>query len=246
MDFKEILKINKKPFETVLGYDENKILKTDLCENASILITGSTGTSKSILMHEILLQLIMNLKESVKIVPIAFNKVELMEYADCKYSYCPLISDTDSSIKVLQEINNLILERKKCFFENNVDNFKDYIKIKNEPFMVVAIDEASYLLENKKATEEILKMAEACNNMGIAIILNTNNVYNDFFEKDINLWFSTKISFDFSDKEQAYLNNIKNSESLNLRKFLFQKDLQNYEYSIYDFDEKYIDIILHD
>ncbi|MBR3362656.1 MAG: hypothetical protein IKG40_01880 [Bacilli bacterium] len=244
MKFEEIFKFKNSPYEIILGYNENRILKTDLCENASVLITGSTGTSKSILMHEILLQLVMNLKEDVKIVPMAFNKVELREYADSKYGYSKLIDNDDEAIKSLEKINDLILERKKAFLENNVNNFKEYIKIKNEPFIVIAIDEASSLLTDKRGSDEIFKIVEACNNVGVAIIVNTNNVYNDFFEKDINLCFSNKVSFDFNDREQSILNNIKNSENLNLRKFLFKKERNAYEYNMYDFDEKYINTIL--
>ena len=244
MKFEEIFKFKNSPYEIILGYNENRILKTDLCENASVLITGSTGTSKSILMHEILLQLVMNLKEDVKIVPMAFNKVELREYADSKYGYSKLIDNDDEAIKSLEKINDLILERKKAFLENNVNNFKEYIKIKNEPFIVIAIDEASSLLTDKRGSDEIFKIVEACNNVGVAIIVNTNNVYNDFFEKDINLCFSNKVSFDFNDREHSILNNIKNSENLNLRKFLFKKERNAYEYNMYDFDEKYINTIL--
>lgn len=244
MKFEEIFKFKNSPYEIILGYNENRILKTDLCENASVLITGSTGTSKSILMHEILLQLVMNLKEDVKIVPMAFNKVELREYADSKYGYSKLIDNDDEAIKSLEKINDLILERKKAFLENNVNNFKEYIKIKNEPFIVIAIDEASSLLTDKRGSDEIFKIVEACDNVGVAIIVNTNNVYNDFFEKDINLCFSNKVSFDFNDREQSILNNIKNSENLNLRKFLFKKERNAYEYNMYDFDEKYINTIL--
>lgn len=245
MKFEEILKPNNNPYEITLGYNENKTLKTNIYENASILITGATGTSKSILMHEILLQLINSLKNNIKILPIAFNKVELREYADSKYSDSPLISDIDEAIKSLKQINNLILERKKKFLENNVNNYQDYIKIKNEPFLVIAIDEASSLLENKTAINEIFKIADNCNKLGIAIIINTNNVYNNFFEKDLNLCFSNKISFDFSDKEQSILNNIKNSQNLNLRKFLIKKENRTYEYTIYEFDENDINKILN-
>ena len=244
MKFEEIFKFKNSPYEVILGYNENKILKTDLCENASVLITGSTGTSKSILMHEILLQLVTNLKEDVKIVPMAFNKVELREYADSKYGYSKLIDNDDEAIKSLEKINDLILERKKAFLENNVNNFKEYIKIKNEPFIVIAIDEASSLLTDKRGSDEIFKIVEACDNVGVAIIVNTNNVYNDFFEKDVNLCFSNKVSFDFNDREQSILNNIKNSENLNLRKFLFKKERNAYEYNMYEFDEKYINTIL--
>ena len=243
MKFEEI-KNNNNPYEITLGYNEKGSLKTDLCENANILITGATGTSKSVLMHEILLQLVMNLNENIKILPIAFNKVELKQYADSKYSYNPLISDDKEAIKHLKKINNLILERKKKFLETKVDNFKDYIKIKNEPFIVLAIDEASKLLENKEAINEIFKITEFCNNTGVAIIINTNDVYNKFFEKDINLCFSNKISFDFCDQEQSLLNNIKNSQNLQQRKFLFKKEKNTYEYNIYDFDENCIDTIL--
>ena len=56
MDFREILKMNVKKNEIVLGQEGSDYLTIDIYETPSIIITGETGAGKSILLDQILLQ----------------------------------------------------------------------------------------------------------------------------------------------------------------------------------------------
>ena len=124
MKFSEILKENRDNFEVILGYNDNNNLKINIKENPSILITGSTGTSKSIMMQEILLELISkNSCEDLKIIPISPTRVELNRYTESSYSYCNVISNKDIAIKI---INDLIEERENLLVENyDLTNFRN-------------------------------------------------------------------------------------------------------------------------
>lgn len=54
MNFEDILNMESNSNEVFLGYNDNTIGKYNLKENCTVIITGSTGTSKSVLLHEIL------------------------------------------------------------------------------------------------------------------------------------------------------------------------------------------------
>ena len=248
MKFSEILNELDKKYEVVLGYNNKEKLKINIKKNPSIIITGSTGTSKSIMMHQILLQLINknNFKE-LKIIPVALTKVELEKYALSNYSYCGVISDKDIAIKIIKE---LIETRKNLFLENYVKNFDEYNNLKKDekmPFIVIAIDEASDILNEEDSDSILLDIIKECSNLGISLILNTNNVYNNFFSNDINELANVRISFDFTSREDAEMNNIENSQNLSLRTFLIEIGKERYPnlYNVFDFDDEEIDKILN-
>lgn len=251
MDFKDILKKNGNSFEVFLGYDGEDNFSINLKERPSIVITGSSGTSKSIMLHEILLQLInKNKSDELKIIPIASTKVELQDYASSPYAYDKIISDEVLALKKIEEVISEIHGRKKLFNKNGVSDFDSYNNLDNTeklPFIVVAIDEALDILKLHKSTKDLLKLITECPNHGVSLIMNTNSVHSDFFEDDINIYASCKISFDFVIKEQAKLNNLENSESLLLRNFLVRLNNGDIikEYTIYEFDYSDIDLVLY-
>ena len=246
MKFSEILKENRDNFEVILGYNDDKNLKINIKENPSILITGSTGTSKSIMMHEILLELInKNSFEDLKIIPISKTRVELNCYADSKYNYCKVISNKDVAIKI---IDDLVEKRENLLIKNYVKNFDSYNNI-NEveklPFIVIAIDEATDIISNDDGVEFLANLVRKCTNLGIAVIINTNNVYNNFFDSDDNEYVHVRVSFDFTTRD-ALMNNIEDSQNLELRSFLVEigSERTPNKYNIFDFDDKIINEIL--
>ena len=250
MKFNEILNICNDNFDVILGFNENEILTINIKDKPSIIITGSTGTSKSILMHEILLQLInKNSYNDLKIIPIAPTRVELIPYTSTKYSYFDVVSEKEESLETLNKINSLIEERKKLFLKNDVTNFDSYNKINKEnklPFIIVAIDEATDILKYEMSSNILFKLIDNCLNSGIAIVLNTNNVYNEFFEENINTLANVKISFDFVTSSEDKLVNLNNVHNLELGKFIIKigNERKQSEYQVINFDDKYINEIL--
>ena len=77
--------------------------------------------------------------------------------------------------------------------------------------------------------------------------MNTNNVYNKFFKKDINKLASCRISFDFVTNEEDNLINLPEAHNLELSKFVVKiKGIRKPNiYSVIKFDDKYIDKVLN-
>lgn len=252
MDFSEILKIKNNSFDVVLGMDDdNNYLTVNLKDKPSIIITGSTGTSKSVLLNEILLQLISkNNSDDLKIVPIAPTKVELKPYSETNYSYFNVVSDEKESLVILEKVKDIITERKKLFLKNDVTNFEAYNKLKKDstlPFIVVAIDEATNILNEYNSSDILFEIINNSKECGVALVMNTNNVYNNFFEENINKLAACKISFDFVSNNEDKLINLKDVHNLELGKFIVKigNERGQNKYSVIKFDDKYIYQILN-
>ena len=223
MDFKNILDMKSNPTEVFFGYINNNLLKLDLKEYSSIIITGSTGTSKSVMINQILLQLInKNNSNDLKLVTINPTKVELKPYRLTKYAYNKQI---DLECHNFNEIIKMMESRIDLFKEYEVNNFDDYndLYYKSKlPIIVIAIDEATFLLEKKDSDEKLRWIINHCKELGIIFIMTTNNIYNNFFTKGYNSLADIRISFDFVTKEDAKMTNLSDCENLSLDEFIIE------------------------
>ena len=94
MDFKDILKMNIAKEEVALGSKGNEIFKININEFPSLIITGETGSGKSILLDQVLLQLITKYTSlELGIMAIDTSGVELNYYKDTEYSLFSAIND---------------------------------------------------------------------------------------------------------------------------------------------------------
>lgn len=223
MDFKNIVNVKSAPTEVFFGYKNDELLKIDLKNYSSIIITGSTGTSKSVIINQILLQLInKNNSNDLKIVTINPTKVELKPYRLTDYAYNKQI---DLECHEFNEIIKILESRIDLFKEYEVKTFDEYndLYYKSKlPIIVIAIDEATFLLENKNSDEKLKWIIEHCKELGIIFIMTTNNIYNDFFTKGYNSLADIRISFDFVTNEDAKLTNLSNCENLRLDEFIIE------------------------
>ena len=246
MNFEDILNMESKTNEVFLGYKDNTIDKYNIKDNCTIIITGSTGTSKSIMLHQILLQLInKHHPDTLKIVTINPTRVELKQYRESKFSYNKDIQMISTD---LGDISNILDKRIELFKENNVDNFDEYnnLDYKSLPLIVVAIDEATDLFKEDNSDERLRWIINNCKRCGIILILTTNNIYNNFFTKGYNTLANIRISFDFVSSEDSKITNLIDCDKLKLNEFVMElnNDYPEKKYNTFTFDYSIIDKIL--
>lgn len=248
MNFEDILKIECNNTEVFLGYSNDEELKKyDLKCYPSVIITGSTGTSKSVMLNQILLQLIKrNNPDKLKIISINPTKVELKPYLLTKYAY-----NKDISLQCdnLSSLTNIIQNRINLFNEYSVNNFDEYNELdyKDLPLIVLAIDEATFLLSEDNSEEKLKWIIENCKNVGVILLLTTNNIYNKFFDKGYNTLAAMRISFDFVSNEDAKQTNLSNCDKLELDEFLIElnNDVPQEKYKTFYFNDEIINEILN-
>ena len=128
MDFREIIENNNEKYIVDIGYNGRKEIKSiDLKENSSIIITGETGSGKSILVDQIVCQLIKNNTSlDMDFVLIDSSGVELNLYADSRYSKEYALRDNDKGIELLSKVLRIAEEREVLLTKEDCDTIDDY------------------------------------------------------------------------------------------------------------------------
>ena len=248
MDFKEILKMNLNKEEVALGSKDNEIFKININQYPSIIITGETGSGKSILLDQILLQLITKYTSlELGIMAIDTSGVELNYYKDTEYSLFSAINDEEKSIVALSRVLKEIERRKQLLASYNVMTVEEHNKVAYTklPLIVVAIDDDKLLLRNQDMEKMLLGIISQLKGLGILFILATSDVHNKFFETDKNVFASVRLTFDYTNPTEAKKANIEGSDALAIGEFKVQYDDKEEIYNNFEFEDKIIEEIVN-
>ena len=187
------LKSNDGTLPLVLGsFRDGTTLIADLEKMPHLLIAGTTGSGKSILLHSIINSLIN--RENIKFVLIDPKRVEFTYYNGLTNLYCPVAKDTESALSSLE---NLIAEMEKRFIKLEKAGARDIINYKGiMPYIVVIIDElADLMMSSKKDTQDLLcKLAQKSRACGIYIVAATQRPSVNIITGSIKANFPARIS----------------------------------------------------
>ena len=247
MEFREVLKNLDSKDSVILGKKDDRFLGIDINDYPSIIITGATGTGKSVLVDQIICELIStHTSLEMGLVLVDTTGVELNKYAESRYSYYASMGNDMRELvcitKVLREINR----RKELFAEQGVDDIVDYNEVAPSklPLVVLAIDDNQSLIADEDARRMIRNIIKEIPGLGIFFILAENDVSNAFFERNDNLKSAVLVSYDLANEFQSKYVNIKDSNNLETGKFLVRIEGQIDEYEDFKFDDNIIDEIL--
>ena len=240
MEFKEILDKKLDKNIIALGSRKGSLLTIDINDITSVVITGETGTGKSVMVKQIIKQLTNNyISDDLRFILIDTTGVELSEYKDTDYSLLTAMNDLDKSQEVLFKVLEEIDRRKKLIEDNNVDSIDDYNYYcdKKVPRLLVVLEDNKSLLNKEDVSNMTVKILNELNsNLNILFILTTNNVYNDLFESSINNDSNIYITFDHADSESAEQANMPFSNDLLTGKFVVNINGDYEEYNNFEDD----------
>ena len=247
MDFKDIL-MKKNDLKSIyLGFNDKNLLKIDISTNPSIIITGETGSGKSILLDQIILQL-MNKYTSLEmnLICIDTSGVELTQYIDTRYSLYSAMDDIDKSIVLISKVLKMIEERKELLKKNNCLTVEEYNKYVSDPLplIVVAIDDDNSLLQKIDIEKMLSGIITNIAGLNILFVLATNDVHNEFFVQDFNLFASTLVSFDFASNLEAKNANLNGSENLAIGEFIVKSKNIDGIYHNFEFSDDIIESVV--
>ena len=247
MEFREVL--NKKLDKNIiaLGTKVGDLLDINIDKYNSIVITGETGTGKSVMLDQIILQMITKYtSDELRLVLVDTTGVELSYYKDTNYSLLTAINDIDASMEVLIKIIEERDRRKQILIDNLVSSIEEYNNKygHNIPKLLVAIDDNKGLLRERDADGIISKLLSDLDNLNILFVLSTNDLNNKFFEEDNNLLSKVLISFDTSSIEDSAKANIPFTSDLLTGKFIAYRDGNYEEYQNLEFDQNIIKEII--
>ena len=156
-----------------LGIDtNNNIVCLDVAAAPHVLIAGTTGSGKSVLLNSLICSLLYkSTPKNARFIFIDPKKVEMSLYSGLPHLYKPIITDVPGAVETLQNLCNEMDKRynylsRKGF--KNIDNT-------SLPRIYCVIDElADLMLTSKKAVETyIIRIAQLGRAAGIHLIIAT-------------------------------------------------------------------------
>lgn len=247
MDFKDILNKNIDKNLISLGNNQDEELLVDIHKYPSIIITGETGSGKSILLDQIILELLSKYTSlELGLIPIDTSGVELNYYVETNYTLYSAINDEEKSIVALTRVLREIERRKELLTAAHVSTVEEYNQVSTSklPMLLVAIDDDKLLLRNKDMEKILSGIISQLIGLNILFVLATSDVHNKFFERDNNILASLHITFDYTNMIESKKANIEGAQDLAIGEFIARKDNTLTKYRNYEFDDKIIEEVL--
>lgn len=173
----------KKPLSLAFGKDiAGKIIYADLNEFPHMLISGTTGSGKSIFIHSVLMTLICrNNPDDLKIVLVDPKRVEMAMYSGEPHLLCPIITES-SKAKVCMEKLDAEMERRYGILaktgNTDMKTYREYCKDNPDaewlPYIVVVLDEYADLVDRAKDIQQfVVSIAQKARAAGIHLVIST-------------------------------------------------------------------------
>jgi len=182
--FEALPDAKKYPLAIPLGAKvANEPVWINLEEAPHILISGTTGSGKSIFLKSVIMSLIMrNKPEDLRLVLFDPKKIEFNRFNDMPHLYCPIVKDNDVAYQTLKSLEEEMNERYEKFAETSCCNLEEFNEEASQngyaklPYIVVIVDEYADLVDaNKDIASPIISLAQKARAAGIHLILAVQN-----------------------------------------------------------------------
>ena len=200
------------PLELAIGRDaEGAPIVADLAKMPHLLIAGTTGSGKSVMINSIITALLMRGRpEDVRLVMVDPKRVELAGYNGLPHLYVPVVTEPKQAASALQWAVSEMERRLKVFEKLNVRKISDYNTKqaagefehydnppKKMPYLVIIIDELSDLMmvAGKDVEASIVRIAQLGRAAGIHLIVATQRPSSNVVTGLIKANISNRIAF---------------------------------------------------
>lgn len=157
-------------------------ISADLSEFPHLLVSGSTGSGKSIFMHGLIMSLLMrNRPEDLKLVVVDPKRVEMGKYKDIPHLLCPIIKEPSQAKVCFQKLIDEMERRYTLFELSGVSNIRQFnteyapeAGFAKLPFIVVVVDEYADLVDTcKDIGDGVVRLAQKARAAGIHLVIAT-------------------------------------------------------------------------
>jgi len=157
----------------IIGQSENGTrLYYDLTKCPHLLVAGSTGSGKSVFMHNCIISAIF---AAANIVLIDVKRVEFSMYENIPHLAAPISYDARAAFKVLKDVCCEMDRRYELLKNNNCRNIVEYREKSGKlNYMVVFIDEmADLILSDHRIEKYLIRIAQLGRAAGIHLVVAT-------------------------------------------------------------------------
>ncbi|MEZ4517084.1 MAG: DNA translocase FtsK [Chloroflexota bacterium] len=180
-------------------------IAADLAAMPHLLIAGTTGSGKSVLVNGIIAGLLLlNTPDDLKLVMVDPKRVELTGYNGVPHLAAPVVVEMDRVVGTLQWAQREMDHRYKLFADVGARNINDYNKKisrradqQKMPYIVIIVDELADLMmlapeETERAITRLAQMARAT---GIHMVIATQRPSVDVVTGLIKANFPARVAF---------------------------------------------------
>ncbi len=200
------------PLELAIGRDaEGSPIVADLAKMPHLLIAGTTGSGKSVMINSIVVTLLMRtVPEDVRLIMVDPKRVELSGYNGLPHLYVPVVTEPKQAASALQWGVSEMERRLKVFERIGVRNiatfnakqaageFEQYDNPPAKmPYLVIIIDELSDLMmvAGKDVEASIVRIAQLGRAAGIHLIVATQRPSSNVVTGLIKANITNRIAF---------------------------------------------------
>ena len=200
------------PLELAIGRDaEGAPIVADLAKMPHLLIAGTTGSGKSVMINSIIMALLMRtLPEDVRLIMVDPKRVELSGYNGLPHLYVPVVTEPKQAASALQWAVSEMERRLKVFERIGVrkistfnekqaaGEFEQYDNPPSKmPYLVIIIDELSDLMmvAGKDVEASIVRIAQLGRAAGIHLIVATQRPSSNVVTGLIKANITNRIAF---------------------------------------------------
>jgi len=201
----DIMRKNKSKLTVSLGLDvSGEPLIADIAKMPHVLIAGTTGSGKSVMMNTFISSLLFRASpDELKLILIDPKRVELTGYNGIPHLMTPVIVEVE---KILAALNWAIAEmdrRYKTFADSGVKNIDSYNELSGFqalPYIVIFIDELADLMSFAPVAVEdaIARLAQMARATGIHLVVATQRPSVDVITGLIKANIPCRIAFNVS------------------------------------------------
>lgn len=199
------LHANKSKLAVGLGLDVsgNPVI-TDIGRLPHILIAGTTGSGKSVLVNTLIATILFRASpQEVKLILVDPKRVELTDYNDIPHLLTPVILESEKILSALKWAIAEMDRRYKLFHDAQVRNIASYNELSGFqalPYIVIVIDELQNLMEFAPVEVEdcVVRLAAMARATGIHLVLATQRPSVDVITGLIKANIPCRIAFNVS------------------------------------------------
>ena len=200
------------PLELAIGRDaEGQPIVADLAKMPHLLIAGTTGSGKSVMINSIIMALLMrSLPEDVRLIMVDPKRVELSGYNGLPHLYVPVVTEPKQAASALQWAVSEMERRLKVFERIGVRKISTFNEKQaagefdhydnppaKMPYLVIFIDELSDLMmvAGKDVEASIVRIAQLGRAAGIHLIVATQRPSSNVVTGLIKANITNRIAF---------------------------------------------------
>ncbi len=195
---------NSSPLTFVVGKDVSGYpVYTDLSKMPHLLVSGSTGSGKTIFLNTLILSLIYkNSPQDLRVVMVDPKRVEFSLYAHLPHLLTPVIYDASKASNAMEWLVGEMERRFKVLAEAGKRDINGYRELKdknleNMPYIMLIVDELADLMASKGNEIEgyIVRVAQMARAVGIHLVLATQRPSVEVITGLIKANITARISF---------------------------------------------------